>query len=100
MIEFDRGGGAGIAGRGPAGVIRVNHDSIDEALGEVYVGRASRINFEGGRERAPGDVPSDEVDPPRCLLALASRAALRKTPVTRLFLRRSDLAKAFDRPIL
>jgi hypothetical protein len=85
MIELSRAVQASQVKNRPR-VIRVNHDSIDETLAEVYLGRARRINCEGVRSRAPDDVLADEVNPPRTLLALASRAVLRKTDESPLLL--------------
>jgi len=57
-------------------------DAIDEALAEVYLHRAGRINFEVA-QRPPDDVLADEVNPLRSLLADCERVAPRKTHVLR-----------------
>ena len=55
---------------------------IDEALAEVYLRRAGRIDFEVA-QRPPDDVLAEDVNPLRTLLAACERAALRKTHVLR-----------------
>jgi hypothetical protein len=66
---------------------------IDEALVEVYLRRAGRINFEGA-QRAPNDVLADKVNP---LRAFSLPIARKDARITRLFVQHRELMNTLDK---